>query len=86
MLRLTIDGLESVACEPHLLRIGDRLASIARAEARTIGVSAREYSIGSINRCRIFFKQNILQEDPAGRRFQILWSLETIIKLHFPVV
>jgi hypothetical protein len=80
MPRLTIDGLESVACEPHLLRIGDRLASLARAEARTIGVSAGEYSIGPVNRCGILFMKNTLtREDFRHRRFRMLWVLETII-------
>jgi len=31
------------------MRIGDRLASIAWAEARTIGVSLREYSIDRVS-------------------------------------
>jgi hypothetical protein len=53
------------------MRIGDRLASIAWAEARTIGVSAREYNIDNVT-----WLANLLSAEHLARRCQGVTDIE----------
>jgi len=71
------------------MRIGDRLASIAWAEARTLGVSAREYSIDHVSS----LANLLIAECLATRRLgiadievlQILTAAKMTIASDFPV-